>query len=528
MGSAACIRHTELPHVSSLFSDFLYRFDRVARFYAHSPYDPESYRDTAAQMEYPAERRSVLVDLGRVWLALNRVEQARAALLAASRGGEARAAEQARELLPERYPYVPEFRAALEMDPANIELRRELAYLLLKMERQAEAEQEFARIVQADEGDLLSAAQLGFLYLGRGDRLNAMPLLERVLRGDDEELANRVRAVLRMPQILRRSAEGAQAASVSAKQMAERSIRAGYMKDALKYLQVAHEADPVDFDIMLKLGWTYNILRDDTMAARWFGLARRGPDRQLSEEAARAYARLRPGLGGFRASAWAFPMYSSRWRDLFSYGQVQMEYGRRRFLQPYLGVRFVGDARRTTGGPVPQYLSESSIIPALGLTTTTWRGLRAWGEAGYAFHYLNHSLMPDYRAGAGFSRGWGRSLQAKEAGGFLDTSADAVYISRFGKDLLVYSQSRVGYRPELGVLKLQVYGNANLTLDAKRQHWANFVEMGPGVRFRWETMPDSVYFSVDFLRGMYLRNEVEGERKTYFDFRAGVGYAFRY
>ena len=26
--------------------------------------------------------------------------------------------------------------------------------------------------------------------------------------------------------------------------MAERSIKAGYMKDALKYLEAAHEADP--------------------------------------------------------------------------------------------------------------------------------------------------------------------------------------------------------------------------------------------------------------------------------------------
>ena len=63
------------------------------------------------------DRRSVLVDLGRVWRGLGRFEEANAALLAASRGGEPRAAEMARELLPARYPYVPEFRQALELDP---------------------------------------------------------------------------------------------------------------------------------------------------------------------------------------------------------------------------------------------------------------------------------------------------------------------------------------------------------------------------------------------------------------------------
>jgi bacillithiol biosynthesis cysteine-adding enzyme BshC len=61
MGTA-CIRHTELPQTSRLFSDFLYRFDRVSRFYAHSPYDAESYRQAAAQVSCSAERRAALVE----------------------------------------------------------------------------------------------------------------------------------------------------------------------------------------------------------------------------------------------------------------------------------------------------------------------------------------------------------------------------------------------------------------------------------------------------------------------------------
>ena len=70
------------------------------------------------------DRKSVLLDLGRDWKALNRIDQANAALLAASRGGEPRAAEAARELLPARYPYVYEFRRALDLDTANVELPR--------------------------------------------------------------------------------------------------------------------------------------------------------------------------------------------------------------------------------------------------------------------------------------------------------------------------------------------------------------------------------------------------------------------
>ena len=89
------------------------------------------------------DRRSVLLDLGRVWKALHRTEDANAALLAASRGGEPRAAETARELLPARYPYVSEFERALQLDPKNVDLRRDLAYLLLRMNRQADAEEQF-------------------------------------------------------------------------------------------------------------------------------------------------------------------------------------------------------------------------------------------------------------------------------------------------------------------------------------------------------------------------------------------------
>ena len=89
------------------------------------------------------DKRAVLVDLGRTWKAMDRTDDAMAALLAASRGGEPRAAEQARELLPDRYPFVAEFRGALALDPRNGELRRELGYLLLRMDQEPEAEQEF-------------------------------------------------------------------------------------------------------------------------------------------------------------------------------------------------------------------------------------------------------------------------------------------------------------------------------------------------------------------------------------------------
>ena len=212
------------------------------------------------------QRKAVLIEVGRVERLRGRPEQATAAWLAASRGGEPRCADQARELLPARYPYVYEFRNAIALDPANPSLHRELAYLLLSMDLKGEAEAEFANIVAADGTDLLSAAQLGFLMIAHGDRAGAMPLLTRVLEGKDEQLANRVRTALNLP----RQLSGPDTpADTDARVMYERSYRAGYMKDALKYLKIAHESDPDDYGVMLKIGQVYNQLHDDRSALDW-------------------------------------------------------------------------------------------------------------------------------------------------------------------------------------------------------------------------------------------------------------------
>jgi uncharacterized protein YllA (UPF0747 family) len=56
-----CLRHTDIPNTSRLFADFTYHFDRVAKFYRHSPWSPDSLRSAAAALDYPAERRAAAV-----------------------------------------------------------------------------------------------------------------------------------------------------------------------------------------------------------------------------------------------------------------------------------------------------------------------------------------------------------------------------------------------------------------------------------------------------------------------------------
>jgi bacillithiol biosynthesis cysteine-adding enzyme BshC len=61
-----CIRHTELPHTTKLFADFVYHFDRVSSFYNFPPFDPASYAEAASQIQLSDERRAALVSALRL------------------------------------------------------------------------------------------------------------------------------------------------------------------------------------------------------------------------------------------------------------------------------------------------------------------------------------------------------------------------------------------------------------------------------------------------------------------------------
>jgi Flp pilus assembly protein TadD len=470
------------------------------------------------------ERRMVLLDLARVWTGMGRTEDAMAAVLAASRAPEPRCSELARESLPERYPYVGEFQRAVELDSRNAALRRELAYLLLKLGRQPEAESEFGKLVEQD-GDLLAATQLGFLLRARGEEAAAQILFDRVLAGGDEELANRVRAVLRLPQAGQVHGD-ARTQALTAKEMADRSYKAGYLKDALKYLQEANEADPTDYAVVLRLGWTYNMLHQDVEAYRYFGMARQSSDPKIAAEARKAWLNLRSVGARVRITGWMYPIFSTRWHDLFGYGQVRLELRTGLPLVLYSGVRLVGDTRLTIGAVSPVALSESSVILAGGVRSLPWHGVTGWFEAGSAVGYMSDRALPDYRGGVSMARGWGHSIAAETGGWFTDTTLDGVFVSRFGDDLLAYSHTRVGYTLAPGEVRAQVVWTGNLTVDDQRQYWANFVETGPGIRIRAGWMPPPMYIGVDAMRGAFLIHDGNPGRPNFNDVRMGIWYAF--
>ena len=61
-----------------------------------------------------------------------------------------------------------------------------------------------------------------------------------------------------------------------------------------------------------------------------------------------------------RTTTWIFPLYSSRWHDMFSYGQLKTEFklGKLPF-RPYVSARFIGDKRMASADS----LTSSSYFP---------------------------------------------------------------------------------------------------------------------------------------------------------------------
>jgi thioredoxin-like negative regulator of GroEL len=476
------------------------------------------------------ERKSVLLDLARVDQARGNAEGARAALLAASRGGEPRAAELARERMPERYPYVYEFRQALAIDPKNQTLHRELAFLLLAMSESGqvlrqEAEVEFEQVVAGAPGDYLAAAQLGLLFLADHRDHAAIPILRDVMKRADPATANRARIALNLPTVLEERPETQP--SLSPMLLGERSYNAGFLKDALRYFTQAWEANPVDSQVALKLGWTNNLLHLDNIAVRWFDQARHSADPSIAAEAQKAWKNLRPGSQRFRTTVWMYPMLSTRWRDMFGYGQVKTELRIGKLpIRPYLSMRFVGDARVSTGGFRPQPLSESAFILGGGVATTTYKGLTGWFETGAALNYSRGHHWHDTRGGVSWARNIGASLGSAESGGFFESTADSVFITRFGNDLINISQNKAGYKTAVAGVATQFFWTANMTVDSKHRFWANFVETGPGFRLHPPGLPPSVTLTVTALRGVYLVNSGNLDRPNFNDIRAGVWYAF--
>ena len=479
----------------------------------------------AAWRVQPPRREELLGKLARARGKAGAAAGAAGAWLLASYSNDTRISETARERLPKRFPWASEFLEALRLDEANTKVRRDLAYLFLEVGQREAARQQFERVVRIDPDDLQAAAQLAFLYLERRNAAAAVSLLERARESEDEDTARRAREALKRVRSARARPH---------RELGEKSLQHSYLRDAQSAFLRAYEADPEDYTTAFKLGVVHNLLRRDREAMRWFRRASESPDDELAAQARESYQNLAPQFRRVTTTLWTYPMFSTRYQDLFNYAQLKTEFRLGAVpIRPYLSLRFVGDLKQRTGGPRPEFLSESSLIAGVGLRTIPRRGVTFWAEAGEAISYLDRRapgvprVIPDYRGGVNWFRGLGANLTPGRRGAFLETNFDGVYVSRFEDNLIGYWQLRPGYRlPDRGRLRAQVFWNFNVTTDRNRAYWANFGETGPGIRFRLPGVSPPMNLDIHFLRGVHLVNEFNPRRPNYYDLRVSLWYSF--
>lgn len=330
--------------------------------------------------------------------------------------------------------------------------------------------------------------------------------------------------------------EVAAAAPLPPLEMGERSLAASFIQDAYRYFRLAVEEDPQDARAQYMLGVTANLLGRDEEALRWFARARRAGDPEIAARAREGYLALIPKYSRFTTDVWAIPIYSSRWRGGFAYGQVKGQWRLAGLpVSPYLSLRFIGDTaggRESARAALPLYLSEKSVIGAVGLFRALHPTAFVWFEAGRAFTYGERRFYEsrsrwDGRGGVSLLRGWGHLLNGRGRGWFHELNVDGVYASRFRHNMLAYVQNRSGFTlpATLSGTQAQIYVVWNVTVDRKGEYWGNFAEAGLGLRLRAPFLPSGMTWRAEFVRGAHLRNELNPWGPNYWDFRTGVWYA---
>lgn len=297
-------------------------------------------------------------------------------------------------------------------------------------------------------------------------------------------------------------------------EMAERSWNRGYLADARRYYTSALESQPGNSHALLRLALIENMMGNDRAAYRMLDEARRSPDDQVAREAAQAWRNLRPQQALVRQTFWATPLYSTRWRSAFAYGQFKQEFrAGPAVVRPYVSIRFTLDSGARN---VPAPLSERSVFVSGGLASRPWKGVTAWGEFGAA---MGHLRGPDGRAGVYHARTFGARGDGESRGWFVALTNDANYASRFAHNVLLSSQQRYGYAAG----PFQFGWLTGLGADTRREYWGNFAETGPSLR--WQLPFLGAQLRVDAVHGRNLVSRGNPRGPVYTDVRVGIWYA---
>jgi tetratricopeptide (TPR) repeat protein len=163
-------------------------------------------------------------------LGASHADAARAYALLAMRAPDPRVTAQGRALFGERYPYLYELQMALELEPWQTEIRKEVNFITKKEEPVTAPTP-----ATAADDPVRRHRELGYASLAKS-----------------------------------------------------------FLDDAVREFTEVHRLDPSDDQAVLQLALLYNMLKKDQIALGWFKLARASRDRKVAEQARQAIHNLEP------------------------------------------------------------------------------------------------------------------------------------------------------------------------------------------------------------------------------------------
>lgn len=298
------------------------------------------------------------------------------------------------------------------------------------------------------------------------------------------------------------------------------AIAKGNINDAICYFSKAYEKTK-DPTLALQLAYLYDGTRDKRDSYRYFNLARKSLDKNISHTAENAMT----SLAGQQTKALREPYFSEIYFNPFTesrFGLTVLPFNSRLGLEQanrfqtkeYVFFRRTQDNRSRNLGELSQLYEDNAQITGVGGQFTPFKRIPLVGflelGAAYDLVYQNRKRWRgDARAGVMYYREFGTRPQYFDAPTFSanyysDLYGDLTYFSRYNNNVIGLIRTRQGIRLwQYHASMLNLYVTGRVVFDTKREFYNNFAEVGPGIAF----VPSNRFnFQLRFesIKGVYL------------------------
>lgn len=398
------------------------------------------------------------------------------------------------------------FLKALEADPGNSPLRKDLAYAYVRQGSLLSAADQFEIVYRTHPEDLATALELGFLY----NQMNRDALSAKYFKAAAQSLDPEVSKSAR--EALNTLRDGTIQAR---KEQGYELLRQNRRSEAIAVFEEVRQQDPHDYSTVMQLGYLYDEEGQKKNAERMFRAAADSANPQVAEQARTALRTTQGMRGWWFGSLYFAPFYTSRFGNEINSLDAKVGLQPSRYFQPYIGLRLTRDTRSQTGR-LPVIFSDNTAVLSLGVQSRPFGPAAVvYAEAGTAFSLLDNPqhgrAIPDYRTGISWFKPWGSGLAeavretSRRTALFGEAYSDLAYYSRYGQNVIGYLQIKEGLTlSRKHVLPMQVFAAVNLIKDSQSDFYNNVAELGPGLRLAPLKRLPMVQIQAQYLRGYYM------------------------